>query len=40
MMDSCAVTYEMSKYDVSLGTFVLVHYGLGMESIYMLGSEE
>jgi len=34
------VTYELSRIDGSIGTFLGVHVGLAMQSIYLLGSEE
>src|SRR5260370_17673800 len=34
------VMYEVSRVDGSLGTFLGVHVGLAMQSIYLLGSEE
>ena len=34
------VTYELSRIDGSIGTFLGVHVGLAMKSIYLLGSEE
>jgi glutaryl-CoA dehydrogenase len=34
------VTYELSRIDGSIGTFLGVHEGLAMQSIYLLGSEE
>jgi glutaryl-CoA dehydrogenase len=34
------VMYEMSRVDGSIGTFLGVHVGLAMQSIYLLGSEE
>jgi len=34
------VTYEVSRIDGSIGTFLGVHVGLAMQSIYLLGSEE
>jgi glutaryl-CoA dehydrogenase len=32
--------YELSRVDGSIGTFVGVHVGLAMQSIYLLGSDE
>jgi glutaryl-CoA dehydrogenase len=34
------VSYELGRLDGSIGTFLGVHVGLAMQSIYMLGSEE
>ncbi|MDH6244483.1 acyl-CoA dehydrogenase family protein [Mycobacterium sp. OTB74] len=34
------VSYELSRIDGSIGTFMGVHVGLAMQSIYILGSEE
>jgi glutaryl-CoA dehydrogenase len=34
------VMYELSRIDGSIGTFLGVHVGLAMQSIYLLGSEE
>jgi glutaryl-CoA dehydrogenase len=34
------VMYELSRVDGSIGTFLGVHVGLAMQSIYLLGSEE
>jgi glutaryl-CoA dehydrogenase len=34
------VQYEVSRVDGSIGTFLGVHVGLAMQSIYLLGSEE
>jgi glutaryl-CoA dehydrogenase len=34
------VTYELSRIDGSIGTFLGVHVGLAMKSIYLLGSQE
>lgn len=37
---SAAIIFEMFRADPSLGTYFLVQSGLGMSSIYQLGSEE
>jgi glutaryl-CoA dehydrogenase len=34
------ISYEMARLDGSIGTFLGVHVGLAMQSIYKLGSEE
>ena len=34
------VSYELGRIDGSIGTFMGVHVGLAMQSIYILGSEE
>ncbi|MEZ0053997.1 glutaryl-CoA dehydrogenase [Mycobacterium sp. MAA66] len=34
------VSYELNRIDGSIGTFMGVHVGLAMQSIYVLGSEE
>lgn len=34
------VSYELGRLDGSIGTFVGVHVGLAMKSIYLLGTEE
>ncbi|ADG79636.1 Acyl-CoA dehydrogenase domain protein OS=Tsukamurella paurometabola (strain ATCC 8368 / DSM/ CCUG 35730 / CIP 100753 / JCM 10117 / KCTC 9821 / NBRC 16120/ NCIMB 702349 / NCTC 13040) OX=521096 GN=Tpau_3043 PE=3 SV=1 [Tsukamurella paurometabola] len=34
------VSYELGRIDGSIGTFIGVHVGLAMQSIYILGSEE
>ncbi|NMO05220.1 acyl-CoA dehydrogenase [Gordonia sp. TBRC 11910] len=34
------VSYELNRIDGSIGTFMGVHVGLAMQSIYILGSEE
>ncbi|GAB3302966.1 acyl-CoA dehydrogenase [Epidermidibacterium keratini] len=34
------ISYEMARVDGSLATFLGVHVGLAMQSIYLLGSEE
>lgn len=34
------ISYELGRIDGSIGTFMGVHVGLAMQSIYMLGSEE
>ena len=34
------LTYELSRVDGSLATFLAVHVGLAMQSVYQLGSEE
>lgn len=39
-MASAAITFEFFRADASIGTYMLVHTGLGMASIYNLGSEE
>lgn len=34
------MSYELGRLDASMGTFIGVHVGLAMQSIYQLGSEE
>ena len=34
------ISYEMARIDGSIATFLGVHVGLAMQSIYLLGSEE
>ncbi|MBS1674353.1 MAG: acyl-CoA dehydrogenase family protein [Actinobacteria bacterium] len=34
------IAYELGRIDGSIGTFLAVHVGLAMQSIYLLGSEE
>jgi glutaryl-CoA dehydrogenase len=38
--ESGAITYELSKGDGSIATFVLVHNSLGTATIHKLGSDE
>lgn len=39
-LESGAMTYELSKKDASIATFVLVHNSLGCTTIDKLGNEE
>ena len=40
MMMSAATIFEFFRADASIGTYYLVQTGLGMSTIYQLGSEE